>query len=638
MSFAGASLVSLATGFALAAAALTTLYVLKLRLRRVEVPFARLWARVLAERESSSLWRRLRRIVSLLVQLVLLALLALAAGDPRLGRGRDARTIAIVIDASASMRATDERPNRLERAKEEARKLVAGLGAGDRALVIRLDAQPVALGGLESDDRELSRQIDAVAPTDAPADLERGLRLAGDVLRGQPHPTAILIGDGAWPREVLDRVRLRADDGRAPALSAIDLRGVDLRYLPVGSSSDNVAIVGFAVRRYPQNRTSYEVFVEAQSFRDRPSSLRLELREDGEIVDVQHLDLGPGERAARFYPNLAGSGARLEARLRPDPDRGAGALDALPLDDVAYALLPPLKKQRVLLVSPGNLFLEGALLLDENAALERVPPAAWDPALAARYDAVVFDGFTPPAPPPLPALYLDPQGPASPFTVAGAVQAPLITDVAEKHPLMRWVTLRDLNMSRSSRFSLKPGDVALASSARDVLIAARESPEKTVALGFDVRHSDLPLRVAFPVLLVNALEWFAGDEATLQAAFRTGEPWRVPAAGDEATVRDPDGETQRVPVVDGLARLVGRKVGFHTVESRGGARTIAANLGSAAESAIRPARELVVDGKKLEAPSGFDARLRRELWAMLVLAALALALLEWWTYNRRVTV
>jgi hypothetical protein len=293
------------------------------------------------------------------------------------------------------------------------------------------------------------------------------------------------------------------------------------------------------------------------------------------------------------------------------------------------------------LVSDGNLFLEGALLLDENATIDKVAPAGWDPAVAARYDALVFDGFTPPSPPPLPALYLDPHGAGSPFAVAGEVGAPFFSDVAEHHPLMRWVTLRDLNVTRASRFALQPGDVALASSARAPLIAARERPHKTVAVGFDVRRSDLPLRVAFPVLLVNALEWFAGDEATLQASYATGRTWRIPMEGERAALTDPDGVTATVPVVDGSARHYGRKVGFYTIAPVGGAphpRALAASLADPAESAIAPVARLTVDGETLAPPDGFRPGLRRELWALLALAALAVVLVEWWTYNRRITV
>ncbi len=65
MSLLGLSLTQLATIFAAFGGAVTLLYILKLRRRRVHVPFAKLWMRVLQEQESTSLFRRLKRLLSL---------------------------------------------------------------------------------------------------------------------------------------------------------------------------------------------------------------------------------------------------------------------------------------------------------------------------------------------------------------------------------------------------------------------------------------------------------------------------------------------------------------------------------------------------------------------------------------------
>src|SRR5687768_5065662 len=119
-----------------AALLLTLLYILKLRRRRVEVPFAALWKRVVVERQTSALWRRLRRLLSLLLALFVAALLVFAAGDPRqVVLGEDGRTIVILVDSSASMRATDGGEERLGRAKEEVKKIVGDLGRNDVAMV-----------------------------------------------------------------------------------------------------------------------------------------------------------------------------------------------------------------------------------------------------------------------------------------------------------------------------------------------------------------------------------------------------------------------------------------------------------------------------------------------------------------------
>jgi hypothetical protein len=652
MTFLGAPLSLLGPAFALLGAAVVSLYVLKLRRRRVEVPFADLWRKILRDTESTALWRKLRRIVSLMVQLAMLALVLGAIGDPHLAASARGRTIVLLLDTSASMQCTDGKNGgtRLADAQEEARRLVRTLGAEDTAMVLALDGRPAPVSGFQSDDRELLRAIDKVAPTDTPADLERALRLAADALRGHSLPTLILIGDGAYDDRVLERVRLaERDPSQKPTpdkLSTIDLRGVDLRFVPVGHSGDNVGITAFAVRRYRANQTAYEVLVEIQSFRDHAAPVKLELVQDGEVVNVERLELGAGERVERLYPNLAGEGTRLEARLRPD-DSQKGALDVFPVDDHAFALLPPRRKLKVELVTAGNLFLEGALLLDENLQVEKVAPAAYDPAATARYDAVVLDSFTPApgAEPRVHTMYIDPRGPGSPFPVAGEINAPLITEAAADHPLMRWVTLKDLNISRATRFTLAAGDVAVASALRQPIIAARERDgRKVAALGFDLRKSDLPMRVGFPVLVVNAIDWFAGADTGLLAAYATGRPWRLPAppGASELRVTAPSGQVQRAPVHDGRASFYGERVGYYLVASDAGVSTelrqFAANLQSPSESKVQPRAELTVDGHRLAAPAPGRVGLRRSLWSYLIWIVLGLAALEWWTYNRRVTV
>ncbi len=402
------------------------------------MPFAELWRRVLSETQSTALWKKLRRIVSLVLQLILLLLILTAILDPRLSATQHGRSIAIVVDTSASMQATDGGggATRLAAAKAEARRLVARprrrRRSDDRIAWTRGRRRAAASRATIA---ALLGDIDALMATDTPADLLRALRLAGDALRGRQRPTLVLVGDGAWPRADLA-------DG-AHALGA----AVDLRYLPIGKSSDNVGVTAFAVRRYQANQTAYEVLVEVQSFRARRSTVTLQLVQDGEVVEAQKLTLGAGERVQRLYPDLAGAGTRLEARL-------VDAHDALGRDDVAYAVLPKRRKQKVLLVTAGDLFLEGALLLDENLDVDKLPPARWDAASSARYDAVVLDGFTPATPPRTNALYLDPHGAASPFAVRGGVDAPVVTETAATHPLMRWVALKDLNIA--ARLHLRP--------------------------------------------------------------------------------------------------------------------------------------------------------------------------------------
>src|SRR5207247_7465089 len=96
-------------------------YILKIRLKRVPVSTVIFWRQIFDEKKPRSLWQRLRHLVSLLVQLLLLAILVVAVAEPFLDRDLAARRrVILVVDNSASMSATDVMPNRLTRAKEEA--------------------------------------------------------------------------------------------------------------------------------------------------------------------------------------------------------------------------------------------------------------------------------------------------------------------------------------------------------------------------------------------------------------------------------------------------------------------------------------------------------------------------------------
>src|SRR6202022_3281530 len=93
-------------------------YILKIRLRRVPVSTILFWRQIFEQKKPRSIWQRLRHLVSLLVQLVLLFLLVGALAEPfRTGENLQTRRVVLVVDNSASMNATDIQPSRLLKAK-----------------------------------------------------------------------------------------------------------------------------------------------------------------------------------------------------------------------------------------------------------------------------------------------------------------------------------------------------------------------------------------------------------------------------------------------------------------------------------------------------------------------------------------
>jgi hypothetical protein len=621
---------------AIAAAAVIALYVLKQRRRPVPVPFAKLWQRVLRDQEATSLFSQLKRIFSLLLQLCLLALLLFALGDPRGFAAKEARNVVVLIDASASMKAVDVatalEPNktRIDVAKDELRRIVGGLAESDRMLVAQMDASVTPLSTLTGEPADLEAAASLVRATDTRADFPRSLRFATDVLRGLSSPEIIVISDGNLgdPRDAAGDVHL--GDAR-------------LFYVPVGTRGRNVAFTELSVRRYPLDRDRYEVMLELTNTGSASEDVELSLLGDGNLVDVTRLKLGPGERLPRFYPNLSGARRALEASIKLVD----GGHDDLPADDRAYALLPDQRRIRVLCVTGGNTYLEAALLLTSYLDVTYVAPSAYPPPAGSTYDVTIFDGVAPRlAPGGGNVLYLDPSGEASPLKVD---PAPLVNvgfdKIDRKSPLLRWTAIDDVYVGKAHKLVPEPGDKVVGASDKGaLLVTGRRDQTRFVALGFDPRDSDLVLRIAWPLLVLNTLTDFVADDPSYLSSFRTGEVWHIPmpAEGDDAWLNGPAAVARRIPVKDGRAVYFGLDAGIYTLEAGPKGATskteFAANLADPEESAIEPKPALTVDGQSAGKVTGFHVGIRSEWWIALLLAAVILTTLEWATYHRRITV
>ncbi len=634
--------------------ALTALYLLRRRRERLLVPFIPLWFSSAGGNRSERLARRVRRWGSLALQLAIFAFILLAAVDPSPSE-RDAggRTVVVLLDRSASMQARDEPGTRLGRARTLARDIIDELGSDDRALIASFAGSVTAATGIEEDRARLRAAVDAVRPSNEPGDLPAALIFASTVLSGRPRPTLILISDGGGGDAGSGAgagAAVGADVGTnvGPGTDTPLLHGIDVRFLPVGRRRDNVAIVAFAARRLPADPTSIESTLVVQSFRTRPTDVTVAITAGPQRIPLarRRLHLEPGARIADALSGVAVPDARLEAVLED-------AHDDLPLDDRAFAVVPEPARVSVLVVGGPNLYLEGALLgLGKAIRVEHVAPDAVE-ASRSRWsdtDVVIFDGVTPdPAPATGRFLYLDPHGPANPWPDRGAVADPVVTDVLRAHPLTKQLGLTDLNVASARRLTLSRDDVAVASAPGAPLIVARtRAGLKQVAVAFDLRRSDLPMRSAFPLFLANVLTWLANRPAGEALSWPTGRTVRVDVAhlpGSQHRGLDvvaPDGTRSHAPILSGAVTVTLDQVGFFDLigaNGQGLAR-LAANLASPPESDLEPRATLRVGDRTPPPPDPRPRQTapRREWWLWAAAAALALCTGEWLSFHRRLTV
>jgi hypothetical protein len=618
-----------------AALVITLLYILKLRRRRVEVPFAQLWQRILVEKQTSALWRKLRRLLSLLLALAIAALLAFAAGDPRkVGLAQDGRTMVLLIDSSASMQAADSPgKNRLQRAKEEAKKITSDLGRDDFAMIARFDSQLIPLTPFEQDERLLAKAIEGITTSDTRADVLRALSFAAASLRGRPNPMIVVLSDGAYGPEI--------SEGDLPPLGE-----AKLRMMRFGVDGENVGVTAFNARRQLFDRLSYELYLELKNYGQKPQEIDLTLYLGERPFDAQRILVQPGSSVSRFYtPDAIGIDAD-ESRLTAKISYPSNEPDSFPADDVAYALIPKRQKVKVLLASDKeNFFLEGVFYGEgESLTVDRKKCQETTLKDASDFTVVLFDKCTPGWAKEAAGnfIYFDPvESPDAPFRRGKELFGPSITKLAKKNLLTRWVTFVDVTITAARPFlELKSGE-SLVESKEGALIAVRRQGErKVIAWGFDLAVSDLPLRIAFPILIQNMLAWFTDDDATFISNYQTGQTWYVPIKSgvETAEVTEPSGQKRAVPVYDQQVIFTGKQSGFYQILAGAEKVELAANLIDEVESMITPPTEIPLPKAEDGAPDGGGSVVRQEIWIALILGAIGALLLEWWTFHRRFTV
>jgi Ca-activated chloride channel family protein len=612
---------SLLTPAALALLALAVpiliLWMLRLRRRSVTVSSTMLWTRLVRDREANAPWQRLRRNLLLFLQLAVLLALVLALARPFVPVPAVAGgVVVLLLDASASMNATDVPPSRFAVAQRAAEEMVEGLGGDGIMTVIAVGGQPHILAAATGDKTVLREAIAAAQVEQAPADWTPAFALAAGATSGAGESTIVIISDGNLPPDL-------------PPLPG------DVRYVPVGreEGAQNLAITALAAR---DGAVGTELFVNIANTGTPASGggitdSLLSIYLDGTLYDSRRVEVAAGENRPLTLTGLPEEAALIEARLLVE--------DALALDNTAWAAKRPAGERRALLVSAGNLFLERAIAgLPEVNAFRSGPEA---PLPAEPYDLVVLDGAMPAEPPEGPLLVINPPVGNPLLTVTGTFSDTQLSRVADS-PLLAYVDFGQVQILEARKVDPPAwANVLVAARGGPLLLVGEPAGRRVAVLTFDLHQSDLPLQIAFPVLVANLVSWL-----TPGLPFDAGDGLRpgvvvtlFPGGADEVLVRRPDGSTWTPPaeMTFGEAPLVfaeTEQLGLYQVEMDGtSAGHFPVNLFNPAESALAR-RESITVGRAEIAPAGGEELGQRELWPWLAAAALVVLLVEWWVYHR----
>jgi hypothetical protein len=320
---------------ALAAVGLPVLihFLTRARPRVIRYPTYHLLVEVGSGRQSV---HRLRTFLVLALRTILVAALVLAFARPfPAGRGAAPekgaeRRVALLIDASMSMRAVDRGVSLFTKAQAQAADLLRSLDSNSSAAVILIGAKPVPLlPALSRNIAALHEALAAARPTLDRGDPAGALALAGRMLEGSGE--VFVFGD--FQRTNWGAVDFVGSRGIATFLRPVSERDVE-----------NVGITG--IEKSPQEPIEGEtVELTCTAFNSTPQKriekVRLDLEGISQSVDVE------------LQPYASGSGTFAFSLPRAGTFPGKVAIggDDLPEDNVRFFKLDVRQALHVLLVS-----------------------------------------------------------------------------------------------------------------------------------------------------------------------------------------------------------------------------------------------------------------------------------------------
>ena len=613
-------------------------YMLRLRRRDVPVGSTFLWQQLVRDVEANAPWQRLRFSWLLLIQLLIAAIVVGAAARPFTATESDlAANVVLIVDTSASMATETGGEDRMAEARARAHAVVARVPEGGRITVVAASDTAAVLVSATDDLEAADEAIDEIDATQLPGDLTDAFALSSALAARDSDSTVVVVTDAA------------GDD-----LPEVGI-GAPVIVERVGATDANQAVAALSALRR-SGGTQLDLFVAIANPSAADATRRLEVyADDGRgmtLVDARDLSIPAGQRSEVLIGTVPANARTVEARL-------AGS-DALAVDDRAFAIVPAEETTRALLVGPGNSYLEHALALLPRLELFAVGEDGYADALeeadaaGTPYGVVVFDAVVPDEPPGVPALYVDPPDDGPYGAVDGRIEQPLIDRVDPDEALLRFVDLTTVHVGRARAIapatSLRP---IVSTSGGDPLIGVGEDAGRRLALiAFDLGESDLPLQIAFPLLMSNLVDYLlpAGD-GILPSSMRLGQSLavrlddRIERVRVTTAVPDGGGRTAELPVVGGRLTLPGAdEVGIRSLVAIGEDAAVdgvelgqtAVNLFDADERDVTPGdpQRIVDMGRVPDAGDRSRQPTRAEWWWPLVLLAIGLLAIEWLLFHR----
>jgi hypothetical protein len=503
------------------------LYLLKQKTEPHMFPSLFLWNETYRNMHSDTPWEKLKKSLLMVMQIITVLALIIALMSPFIrSRGTNSDHVIIVMDNSASMKTLyDGKETRLEVAKRDAVGYIERLAAGTSVSIIESNRNGILVLSDSSDKSLAIRKIKAIEPTNYAGSCEAGASMVRSMMTQWSSSQLVCYTDTALSSEY-----------KAFSCTVFDVydysENAYIEYVGHGRNSDGTLTVLAKVT----NDTGSTLDFDAN------------LYGDGTIIAVSDRQSIPAkESAILYFENVDFTGNSVCVELN-------NVNDALPDDNRCYDIITEIKECETLLLTDKNLYLEKAIGLIDGIKITKSEDTASFKAITAgkKYDLYIFDGMVPDELPESGNLLF-----INAFDgVLCEKEKALDGSVVHTEDSKLTIYLNDYRFGVSKATAIKQPYWAdrflkVEKDGETYCLGAygTHNGSSVCMIGLDFHDTDLPLKLEFPLLIYNIMNYCAGNGILQTNVINAGNTLRINPGQEELTVKRPGGDTSVLSVL-----------------------------------------------------------------------------------------
>ena len=503
-------------------------YFLKVRPRRKPTPAFFLWQKLFDQKRSTSLFQKLRDLLSLLLMILVFISIVLALTVP-VFNNEQLKSLLIIVDNSASMSAQSRNGTRLDEARSLAKNIIRSMNQNQHAAVATMSLDISYMSHFTTSPRTLIDAVSKIEPSDCPFNDKVLSSLIGS-------RSEIPADD---PNSKETELQAISDEYRILLIS--DGCGIDsnipdfVELFKVGDKEDNIGLIacdlqriGGALQSGSQPIDQLELYFQVASSATETINADLLVQYGPNRITRKliPMEIMPGINDAEQYiiTNMfAGDGVSAE-------QAGLWTVqidykDALEKDNIAYLTVPPKQPIRVAVDSNDSYFLKNSVIAFSQTSGDLILTDSQPDIILAngepsdKGNSILFS-------------------PASSDSWCGKFGEPvenlLPRILIKDHPLLKHCDIEAIPFIGAREVKLPPDSFVLAENADHVplIYLVKDKDKNAVVINMNLSDSDFYYSAWFPVIIYNAAKNLMGKSEHIASIYPIGSTVPVPAVQD----------------------------------------------------------------------------------------------------------